>query len=287
MSAPEIAKKLRLAVIGSLIALFVALAVPALADQPTPQVWHHVSVTTADSTLYEDVSLAWGLSGYSINLTAADGTETTLSPSQVAAIRDSSGADITNAVADASPATDVDFALIGDRRAVPFEFKVLLAAGGTGGLISGDSSFSPTGAFFAGARVGLGSHIHLNCMYRRQRVVDTVHPHDTEISANANEFHLLVGYRTTPSLQNPNYSYLEMGLALVQFSEMFNAERNAWTGDGSSGLGVTLQGGLVIPLSSKVGLDLGGILMARPTLVEDISSPGLLIGINAALTLSF
>ena len=277
---------LRIAIAGCLVVLFVTLAVPAVADQPAPQSWHHVSVTTADSTLYEDVSLAWGLSGYSINLTAADGTETVLSPSLVAFIRDSSGTDITNAVAEASPATDVGFALIGDERAIPFEFNVLLAAGGTGGLISGDSSFSPTGAFFAGARVSLGSHAHINFMYRRQRVVDTVHPNDTEISANANELHLLAGYRTTPSLQNPNYSYLELGVALVQFSKMFNSERNAWTDDGDAGIGVTLQGGLVIPLSSKVGLDLGGILMVRPTLVEDISSPGLLIGINAALTLT-
>ena len=275
-----------IALTGCLVALFVTLAIPAVADQPVPRSWQHVSVTTSEGSLYEDVSLAWGLSGYSINLTAADGTETVLSPSQVASIRDSSGTDITNAVAEASPATDVGFSLIGDERAVPFQFNVLLAAGGTGGLIKGDGNFSPTGAFLAGARINLGSHAHLNLMYRRQRVVETVHTNNTEISANTNELHFLLGYRTTPSLQNPNYSYLELGVALVQFSEMFNADRLDWTDDGGSGLGVTLQGGLVIPLSQKVGLDLGGILMVRPTLVEDTSSPGLLIGINAALTLT-
>ncbi len=275
-------KGLRIAVTGCFVALLLALAVPAVAVKS----WHHVSVTTADSTLYEDVSLAWGLSGYSINLTAADGTKTVLSPSQVASIRDSTGADITNAVAEASPADDVGFALIGDERAVPFEFNVLLAAGGTGGLIKGEGSFSPTGAFLAGARISLGSHAHINLMYRRQRVVETVSANAMEISGNTNELHFLVGYRTTPSLQNPNYSYLELGVALIQFSKMFNADRLAWTDDGGSGLGVTLQGGLVIPLSSKVGLDLGGIFMMRPTLVEDISTPGLLIGINAALTFS-
>ena len=278
------AKRFRIAFTGCLLSIFVTLAIPAFADQPSPRSWHHVSVTTSEGALHEDVTLAWGLSGYSINLTAADGTETVLSPSQVASIRDSSGADITNAVADASPATDVGFALIGDERAVPFEFNVLLAAGGTGGLIKGDGGFSPTGAIIAGARVSLGSHAHLNFMYRRQRVVETVHTNDTEISGNTNELHFLVGYRTTPSLQNPNYSYLEMGVALVQFSRMFNSDRLEWTDDGGSGLGVTLQGGLVLPLSSRVGLDLGGIVMMRPTLVEDISTPGLLVGINAALT---
>ncbi len=281
------AKRFRIAFTGCLLSIFVTLAIPAFADQPAPRSWHHVSVTTSEGALHEDVTLAWGLSGFSINLTAADGTETVLSPSQVASIRDSSGADITNAVADASPATDVGFALIGDERAVPFEFSVLLAAGGTGGLIKGDGGFSPTGAIIAGARVSLGSHAHLNFMYRRQRVVETVHTNDTEISGNTNEFHFLVGYRTTPSLQNPNYSYLEMGVALVQFSRMFNSDRLEWTDDGGSGLGVTLQGGLVLPLSSRVGLDLGGIVMMRPTLVEDISTPGLLVGINAALTFRF
>ena len=278
------AKRFPIAFTVCLLSIFVTLAIPAVADQPAPRYWHHVGVTTSEGALHEDVTLAWGLSGYSIILTAADGTETVLSPSQVASIRDSSGADITNAVADASPATDVGFALIGDERAVPFEFSVLLAAGGTGGLIKGDGGFSPTGAIIAGARVSLGSHAHLNFMYRRQRVVETVHTNDTEISGNANELHFLVGYRTTPSLQNPNYSYLEMGVALVQFSRMFNSDRLEWTDDGGSGLGVTLQGGLVLPLSSRVGLDLGGIVMMRPTLVEDISTPGLLVGINAALT---
>ena len=280
-------KRFRIALIGCLLSIFVTPALPAVADQPTPQTWSHVSVTTNEGALYEDVSLAWGLSGYSINLTAADGTQTVLSPSQVASIRDSSGTDITNAVAEASPATDVGFALIGDERAVPFEFNVLLAAGGTAGLIKGDGSFSPTGAFFAGARISLGTHAHINLMYRHQRVVETVHTNSTEISDYSNELHLLVGYRTTPSLQNQNYTYLELGVALVQFSRMFNADRLAWTDDGGSGLGVTLQGGLVFPLSSKVGLDLGGIAMMRPTLVEDISTPGLLIGINAALTFRF
>lgn len=274
-------------VAGCLVALLVTLAVPAIADQAAPRSWQHVSVTTSEGVIHEDVSLAWGLSGYSINLTAADGTESVLSPSQVASIRDSSGTDITNAVAEASPAADVGFALIGDKRAVPFEFNVLLAAGGTGGLIKGDGSFSPTGAFFAGARISLGTHAHINLMYRRQRVIETVSATDAEISGDTDEFHFLVGYRTTPSLQNQNYTYLELGVALVQFSRMFNTDRLAWTDDGGSGLGVTLQGGLVFPLSSKVGLDLGGIVMMRPTLVEDISTPGLLIGINAALTYRF
>ena len=86
---------------------------------------------------------------------------------------------------------------------------------------------------------------------------------------------------------NNNFSYVEMGLSLIGYDNRFNEESGAWVGGGVSGPGVTVQGGVVIPFSSRVGLDLGGTFMVRPPLVEDSRDPGLLFGLNAALALSW
>lgn len=275
--------------ISILLGLFLfqltALAPKPAAGQTDPVSWHHVSVTTNSGTTYEDVSVTWKLEGYSLNLTHADGTETDLRPSEVETIHDSNGLDITNAVAEASDATDENFALIGDKRVVPFEFGLMLTAGGSGAMYQAGGGFDPTFAFLGGARISLSSWAYLSAQYRRQRIVEPVHSLGGDISTDTNELHFLVGFRVTHPKENNNYHYVELGVSVVQFPERFNDERGTWNDSGSTGTGFTLQGGMVFPFSSRVGLDLGGSFMLRPTLVEDSSETGLLLGINVALAM--
>lgn len=259
------------------------LAPGPAAGQDDPVSWPHVSVTTISGTNYDDVSVTWTLAGYSIKLTHADGTEIDLRPSQVETIRDSTGLDITNAVAEASGATDVNFALIGDERIVPFEFGLMLTVGGSGAMYQADGGFDPTFAFIGGARASLSSWFYLSAQYRRQRVVEPVHSLGIDVSTDTNELHFLVGFRVTHPRENNNYHYVELGVSVVQFPERFNAERGTWNDSGSTDTGFTLQGGVVFPFSSRVGLDLGGTFMLRPALVEDSTNTGLLLGINVAL----
>jgi hypothetical protein len=240
-------------------------------------------VTTTTGTSYEDVSVVWTLEGFSLRMTAPDGTETDLRPSEVAAIHDSDGNDITNAVADANPATNVDFALIGDRRIVPLTFDLMLTGGGGGALYQAGGGLDPTWAVSGGVRIGLGERFHVHTQYRRQRIVEPVHTTGGEITDFTDELHLLLGFRATHPRENNNYHYVELGLAAVRFPDRYHAGRRSWNGRGGTGAGFTLQGGVVYPFSSRVGLDLTGTFMLRPTLVEDSSSTGLLFGINAAL----
>ena len=211
------------------------LAPGSAAGQTDPVSWHHVSVTTTFGTTYEDVSVTWTLAGYSIKLTHSDGTETDLRPSQVETIRDSSGLDITNAVAEASEATDEDFALIGDKRIIPFEFGLMLTAGGSGAMYQAGGGFDPTFAFLGGARISLSSWIYLSAQYRRQRVIEPVYSTGGDISADTNELHFLVGFRVTHPKENNNYHYVELGVCVVQFPERFNAESGTWNDGGSTG----------------------------------------------------
>ena len=270
--------------------LAVGLVIPsvtAAADPADPAAWQHVSVTMVDGVEHRDVTLTWALEGYSIKLVSPEGEETLLSPTRIVAILDSGGHEITDQVADASPATDASFALLGEGRVTPFLFDLMLTVGVSGTMNKGEGSFHFGGAALAGARISLGSRTHIHLLYRRQGITEEAHGYGGTISTNANELNLLFGLRLNHPRKNNNYSYIEMGLSLIGYDNRFNEESGAWVGGGVSGPGVTVQGGVVIPFSSRVGLDLGGIFMVRPPLVEDSRDPGLLFGLNAALALSW
>jgi hypothetical protein len=114
-------------------------------------------------------------------------------------------------------------------------------------------------------------------------LTEAVHSLGGEITSNANELHFLMGFRTNHPRENNNYLFVELGAALIQFEDRFNEEREAWNDKGGTAVGATVQGGVVFALSPRWGLDLSGILMVRPTLIEDSADPGLLFGINLGL----
>lgn len=280
-------KNIRTAVFVVLFVAFFACGAFAEVGQAAATSWPHVRVTTIDDVVYGDVTAIWGLDGFSIKLLAADGTMTVLSPSQVASIWDGAGNDITNVIAAASPASDGISDLIGDRRTVPFEFHLMLTAGGSGTMNKGDGSFHPAGAVFTGARIPIGSLAHFHILYRRQRIVEGELTTGGSVSSDANELHFLLGFRVTHPQENNNYTYMELGVSLVNFEQRYNMELSTWNKDCGSATGVIIQGGVVFPLSSTIGFDLGGIMRLGPTVVEDGRHPGLLAGINGALALSF
>ena len=264
-----------------LAVLSVFPAVPSFADSDS--IWRHVNVTSVDGETLTDVTVAWGLAGFSLKVTAPDGREIGFSPAQVAMITDSEGNDITNIVAAASPASTVKFALLGDERSTPMHFTVMAAAGGTAGLLKGAGDFEPVGAFHAGARVRICSWSHLHVLYRRQQIGESVIHGDGDVSTSSNEVHILLGSRMTHPRRNNNYTYLEAGVALVKYTRRFNEDLTIVDELPDWRSGFSFRGGAVLPLTEHIGLDLGAILMTRPSLIENSMEPDILIGLNVAV----
>ena len=150
-----------------LIALILAPA--AWAEGP---VWEGVTVHTEDGGALENVSVEWILEGYNLRVTAADGSRTVLGPLRVTSIIDAGGRDITNEVAEACPADDVHFALLGDARTVPFTFKAMFEVGCSGAYAIGDGAGGAVGAVYGGLRVAGGERFHVHLAYRRQHLAE-------------------------------------------------------------------------------------------------------------------
>jgi hypothetical protein len=252
---------------------------PASAADPT---WHPVTVITVDGQRHENVRVTWKLDGFLLRLRAADRTVTDLNPRVVANIVDAAGRDITREVADASPST-AGFAVLGDLRSEPFRLGWALDAGGSAGLTGGYGGFEPSGAWFAGLRRGLGTRFHLRAQYRNQHVREQVPPHGATLGTWSDEAALLLGYRPVHPRRNSNLVYLELGPTLVRWRETHDAETGFLTGGSRTKPGLLLRGGVVFPVSRRLGLDLGGLVSARPPLAEGQGTVGWVLGLNLAL----
>ena len=244
--------------------------------------WPGVTVTTIDGMVYQNVEVAWKLDGFLLRLVAADRTETNLNPRIVANIVAADGRDITEEVADASPST-AGFAVLGDLRTEPFVLGWSLDAGGSGGFTSGYGGFELSGAWFAGLRRGLGDRFHLRAEYRSQHVREQVPSHGATLGTWTDEVSLLVGYRPIHPRRNRNLNYLELGPVAVRWRQRYDPSTGLLTDSDLVRAGVVLRGGVMFPLSSRLGLDLGGVLSARPPLAEGTGRVGWVLGLNLAL----
>lgn len=269
-----------------LLTLFVVLGLagPVLAigdDGP----WPHVSVLQVGGRVYDDVTLSWALDGFLLELATGDGTVTSLSPDQVDKVKDGLGRDITDAVGEACPATGLTYRLLGQGKNVPFVFAVMVDLGCGSAVTTDSGDFSPLATLLGGVRFNASKRLHLRVGYRRQRLVESTSVAGGEIETDADELHLLLGTRMSHPRENNNYSYLEGGVALIRFDERFADGSGTVPADDRTGLGATLQGGVVLRLSAHLGLDVGGLVMARPGLIVESTGPNLMFGVNAALTL--
>lgn len=271
--------------VRTLMTMIVALAMTATAVAAAPPAWTHATVVTVGGPVHEDVTLTWALDGFLLELTSRDGAVTTLSPDQVDKVKDGLGRDITDEVGAACPATGITYRLLGKGRTVPFRFGIMADVGGGPAWTTGSDDFAPSLAWLGGVRFRVGERAHLRAGYRRCRVVESTSVADSEVEATTDELHLLVGVRMSHPRENNNYSYVEGGVAFIRFDARFAGESGAEPSDDLMDLGATLQGGVVLPLSKRVGLDLGGLAMLRPTLSSSSTGPTLMVGINAALTL--
>jgi len=242
-------------------------------------------VTETGGASHEDVTLAWALDGFLLELTSRDGAVTTLNPDQVDRVKDGLGRDITDEVGAACPATGITYRLLGKGRTVPFTFAIMADAGGGPAWTTGSGDFTPSLAPLGGVRVRLGERVHVRAGYRRHKVAELTAIADREVSSTTDELHLLAGVRMSHPRENNNYSYLEGGVAFIRFDERFGGETGAEPSDDRSAMGAVIQGGVVLPLSKHVGVDVGGLAMLRPTLSSRSTGPLLMVGINAALAL--
>lgn len=267
-----------------LLGLALVLLAGPVASAEDEQGWTNVTVIMADGTRHENVTVSWALEGYQLALIAQDGTGIMLGPLNIASIQDASGSDITQAVADVCPADDVGFALLGDDRTVPFTFKVMLGAGGSGAMTTGDGSGSPVWAGFAGLRIGGVKRMHLHALYRRQQMAAAYGASGGQVTGASHEIHIMLGYRLKHPLENNNYAYLEAGLALMDYDQKISTAGGGEIPSAGWESGLTVQGGAVLPLSDSFAVDLGALFMVRPPLVEDGGSQGMLFGLNVGLT---
>ena len=121
-----------------------------------------------------------------------------------------------------------------------------------------------------GLRLAAGERAHVRFGYRRLRVREDAGVPLRQVSAQADELQLLVGMRMTHPRDNSNYSYLEAGLVQVG-------------GQARAGTGAVLQGGVVLPVSPRLGVDLGALLMSRPSLDDQADQTVICFGVQAAL----
>lgn len=246
--------------------------------------WPHVTVVARDGARHADVSLAWALDGYLLELTGRDGAVTTLAPMQVGTVLAADGRDITEEVGRACPATDVDFRLLGAGTRRPFSFTTMADVGGGGVLSNADGAGGPDAVLQAGLRVRAGRSLHVRLGLRRLSLSEGVGATGDVFSATSTDLLLMVGGRLKHPRENDNYSYLEAGVALVHLSDRLGGEDGTESPGGRTESAFAAQGGVVLPLDRTWGLDLGAGLTARPSLRQD-GDLRLELGLNVALTL--
>lgn len=244
--------------------------------------WSDVTVVRTDGTTVGPGTLVWYLDGMGLRLTAADGTVTTFAPSEVAAIRDARGRDVTQEVADATPA-NVAFGLLGRRRTRPLHLGLSADAGGSVGLDSGYGGVQAVGAWFAGVRWGALERVHLRVQYRRQRVREPVEASSGVLATWSDEIAMLVGARLVHPRRNNNYSYLEAGPVLVRWQERPDPGTGILAASDDAKLGVLVRGGVIMPLAGRAAMDLGAFLSFRHRLDPADDSPGFTGGLNLAV----
>jgi hypothetical protein len=271
------------AFIVALIFLVGVLPHHATAAPDTATSWTHVTVVATDGARHADVSLAWALGGYLLELTGSDGTVSTLAPLQVRAVLAFDGRDITDEVGAACPADDIDFQLLGEGSRVPFVFGAMIDAGFGGAVGNAEDGGSVTPVGLAGVRIAASERVHLRVGVRRLQQAEGTEVSGVNVEAHATDLLVMVGARLKHPRENDNYSYLEGGLVWTHFDQTFDAMGVITANDATNNPGLTVQGGAVLPLGPRLGVDISGLLMLRPSLITD-NDHSLHAGINVALT---
>lgn len=250
------------------LAVLLCLALAAVSHAAPPAAWDHVNLEKRDGAVLADVRLAWVLDGYLLEATAADGTVTTLAPTQVRAVRAADGRDLTAEVGDACPATDVDFRLLGDRARDSFDFSLMADLGAGLAVGTAKDGGSPRIVLLGGLRAGMGDRAHVRAGLRRQQLAQSAPLGGAALESASTDFVLLFGGRLLHPRENDNYAYLEAGPMLVRFDERFRGDDGLDPATARNAAGFLAQGGAVLPLSPSRGLDLGASVAVRPPLVE-------------------
>jgi hypothetical protein len=238
-----------------------------------------VTVVRHDGTSVRNVTLSWVLDGYLLEAIDGDGTVTTLAPSHVKTVLAPDGTDMTDEVGAACPASDVDFRLLGKGSRTPFKFTIMGDAGA--GLAAGSAKggHSPVPVLLGGLRASLGGRLHARVGLRRQGLKQEPDLGGVAYSSASTDLLVMIGGRLKDPRENDNYAYLEGGLLLVRFDERFGDGTDL----GRDAHGVAAQGGVVLPLSAGLGVDVGVTAMSRPPLLAG-AGHGLMISFNVALT---
>jgi len=178
----------------TVLLLLLLTALSATASNAADGGWPDCRVLLVDGTVHEHVAVAWKLEGFLIGLTTADRTEINIYPRDVATIHAADGRDITQEVADASPAA-MAHDMFGSRRMEPLEPGLAVDLGGSFGASSGYGGMHAAGNGFVGVRRPLAPRFHLRAQYTLQRVREDL-PDGFGLGAVwTDEVAVLVGYR--------------------------------------------------------------------------------------------
>lgn len=267
------------------VLLLVAMTLATSALAATPAAWTHVTVLRADGGRLDDVTLTWALGGYLLEAMAADGKVTTLSPDQVRQVLGFDQRDLTDEVGAACPADDIDFQMLGSRKHVPFRFALMADAGGGVALSNGNGGSNVNGALVAGLRVGISDQLHARVGFRGQHASEATSLVGGTMAADTGALLVMLGLRLNHPRENNNYAYLEAGIALVHYSDRFGADGRLLADADLVTISPALQGGVVLPLSRHVGVDIGGFVASRGSLDAVTGQTILSVGATVGVTL--
>jgi hypothetical protein len=275
---------------GRAAVLFCALILAAgssaagsVAGAAVPAHWPGVTVVCRDGTRLDGVDLAWSRDGFLLRAARPRGDEVTLAPADVLRVFGPDGSDLTDAVGAACPATGITYTLLGRGSRVPFTFSFMGDLGGGLALDTADGGGDPVGVLLGGLRMGVAPPLHVRVGVRRLPLAELGAVTGTRVETWGTDLLLLVGARLQNPRENDNYAYVEGGLALIHVGARV-------PGPGAVGRDLerdftapVVQGGVVLPLSPSLGVDLGVTIEYRPSLVEG-RDEYLLAGANVALT---
>jgi hypothetical protein len=271
----------RIPILLILMLLTLLLSTP-LAARATDRHWPDCTVEMLDGTVHEHVDVAWKLDGFLIRLTTVDRVEINLKPREIARIYDAEGRHITQEVADASPSPG-DPGGLGDHQHLPLDLGLSGDVGGSAGFTRGYGGMVFSGAWFAGARYAFAERWHVRAQYRSQYLREHVPDRLDAADVWTDEVSLLLGFQPIHPRRNRNFTYLELGPVLVNWRQRYDKEADTFKTGGAPGLGGLLRGGVLIPVSSSLAIDVGGLLSVRPPLVDGADTLGTVFGLNVAL----
>jgi hypothetical protein len=294
-----------------------ALCLPLVASAAAP-VFEDAVLISTDGWRYEHVQISLAADGQAVAIRRPDGAVRHFTFAEVARIEDAEGNDVTGQLITPEQwersrqrlATDEESAGAGhvpglgeigggerirwERTRVHTQALRPFDATVGGGLGFG----FPSGKWYGGFDNGLALHLqvraaitergHISVGFRRQNLGSESGYIDgfgvVEAEVHANEYFLLIGLHGAPEPPRRAIGFLEAGIG--SGDHVLNVTADGQEGSASESRTVFLfQGGVILPMGGRLGIELGANLMWKPPFFSDqadVEGAGAVIGFHFA-----